>query len=218
MVKHFGLESVGYMGSSPDGNCLFNAIAQGRSGLSAVYVKRYPGSGQQEHTQLRKAAAAILQSDVLLQQVFQEYAGFWIHRYPAIKSAHERDPSVPIGVLAASVIQQDAEWVGTYCIKAVALALQIPIIVINRDGLQLFTRTFGHGGRGTAEIPVVQYPKAGTRRTVAKVLPAEVMDTDTCFVVYNGRDHFWAALRSDSPATEASLRAKFGDTAIDYAV
>jgi hypothetical protein len=37
-MNRLNLQSVGYMGTSPDGNCMFNGVSQGLSGMSAAAI------------------------------------------------------------------------------------------------------------------------------------------------------------------------------------
>lgn len=216
-MERLGLQSVGYMGTSPDGNCLFNAVAQGCSGLSAAFIKQHPGSGQERHIQMRMAAAARLQTDEQLQQLVQADHQHRTSSKPHTRAEHKRSPSAPVASLLGTAVQQDKAWVGGFCIKALALAWNVAIVQLDGSTMQVYTKTHGHGGRMWDTEPAIKYPKAHTRRMVGKEAPAEVFDEDTCFIIYNGRDHFWAALRSGPPVTEAHLQAALGNDCIDHA-
>ena len=167
---------------------------------------------------MRLMAAQELQNNVQLQQLMQERGMYMLNKHPEIRSQMQRDPSALLAPLLASAIQQDRRWVGDWAIKALALAMQTPIIVINDHDLQLYTTSFGTGGRSFEKEAAIKYPRGGTRRVPKKDVPAEVLDPHTCFLVFNGRDHFWAALRSGAHVTKVQLQSAVGEAFIDYAV
>ena len=167
-MERLGLQSVGYMGTSPDGNCLFNAVAQGCSGLSAAFIKQHPSSGQERHTQMRMAAAARLQIDKQLQQLAQADQQLQISGNPHVTAKHKRSPSVPVASSLGADIQQDMAWIGGFCIKALALALNVAIVHLDGSRMQVYTKTHDHGGRMWDTQPAIKYFKAHTRRIVGK--------------------------------------------------
>lgn len=214
MLHDLALLSVGYFGTSPDGNCFFNAVAQCQSGLSAVQIRQSPGSGQERHSYLRNCAAvALQQSDQHCQDLVARDATFIRSTYPEVKSMH---PDLPLACAFGLAIKRDKSWVGGWCIKALAVTLGVNIVVLGSNALQLYTKSYSDS-RGWETSPYIQYPRQQTRRTVGKQVPAEVLDPDTCFMVYNGKDHFWAALRSNAGLTTAQLQARFGAASIDFA-
>lgn len=67
------LQSVGYMCTSPDGNCMFNGVSQRLSGMSAAAICCVqPGNGEDRQAELRSMVVGALLSDVELQAVLQQ--------------------------------------------------------------------------------------------------------------------------------------------------
>ena len=208
------LESIGYFGTSPDGNCLFNALSQARSNVSSAQIHDHPGLGQDEHAQLRHLTAVQLQSNQEFSAILENSALHVCSKYEGLanqwKVAQTGPCPATCAALLASRIQHDKVWVGSWVAQAAALALHRDIIEIQPGRMLLHTKTMDRGGRSFDQESGILYPRAASRKrnTTRKDLPVEALHPATLFVIWNGKDHFWAALRRGAPPSRAAIKKK----------
>ena len=148
MCELLSLGSVGYWGTSPDGNCGVNALAQYLSAYSADEIRQQSGLGQERQAEVRRTAAHFMSNlcgfaERHAMNVSSKYTGM----YEAWKQHQLQGKPVPVADLLAAKVEQDKVWVGNWVIKAIALSLRINIIVLGLSGLSLFTGNLNHSGR-----------------------------------------------------------------------
>lgn len=154
----------------------------------------------------KKADTDTLLTDVELQAVLQHNPQAILSNYAEINVQHKRQPSVPIANLLASAVAKDRVWVGYACVKALAVALGKGIVLICKSALILFTKDLVNGHRSNPDY-YAKYPIGyNTRSVVKRDVPIEALHADTCFLVWNGSNHFWAAVRCAPPPDAAVLQ------------
>lgn len=203
VLRQLRVRSLGCMGTSPDGNCLFNGVSQGLAGGTAEQVLQQPKQGQQRHAELRQQAANELRTNKWCLKQIQLDSVFVMNRDFALKSKHAAQPDVPTALLLASHVEQDKAWAGGYTITALALALHKHIFVVNTHGSALYAKSMDcwqapkdHG----------YYPHGCNSRRSRRIdFPAVVLEDSTVFLIYNGRDHYWAAVRQGVVPRRAEL-------------
>ncbi|DBA94478.1 TPA: hypothetical protein ACH3X1_002071 [Trebouxia sp. C0004] len=122
---------------------------------------------------------------------------------------YKQNPTGGASHLLASAIASPKTWAGTWSIKALAIALHRNFVVINPGKCELYTRDGAVNSRGSQTWPSVFYPRdKHTRKGNNRVdLPSEALDAATCFIVYDGQAHFWAALHDAEPPTLEQMLA-----------
>ena len=140
----------------------------------------------------------------------QDMTDYALNQFPGVTQQHARHPDVPVSQLIATAIRKDKQWAGIWVTKALAIALQRKIMVICTHGSCTYLKTRSEHSRTHGQtVPYIAYPShANTRRAASKYdVPIEALETATCFVVYHGKSHYWAALRSAAPPTQEDLEA-----------
>lgn len=210
-LKTLRLRSLTYSGTCPDGNCLFNAASQCTSGLAYDTLLQQADRGQDQHAALRQKAVDTLQSSESIGRGMQdaETAEYTLGTYPQQLRLYKQNPTAAASHLLASAIASNKTWAGTWSIKALAIALHRNFVVINPERCELYTRDDAVDGRGSQTWPSVFYPRGKrTRKGDNWVdLPSEALDAATCFMVYDGQAHFWAALHDAVPPTLEEMLA-----------
>jgi len=100
-INRLNLQSVGYMGTSPDGNCMFNGVSQGLSGMSAAAICLQPGNGEDRQAELRSMVVDTLLTDAELQAILQHDRQAILSNYAELNVQQKRQPSVhckPVGL------------------------------------------------------------------------------------------------------------------------
>ncbi|DBA78890.1 TPA: hypothetical protein ACH3X1_008772 [Trebouxia sp. C0004] len=211
MLKTLRLQSLTYSGTCPDGNCLFNAASQCTSGHVYDTLIQQADRGQDQHAELRQKAVDMLRSSVWISTGLQDEqtAEYTLGKYPQQLCFTSRTRQGGASQLLASAIASPKTWAGTWSIKALAVALHRNFVVINPEKCELYTRDDAVDSRGSQTWPSVFYPRGKhTRKGNNRVdLPSEALDAATCFIVYDGQAHFWAALRDAEPPTLEQMLA-----------
>ena len=149
-------------------------------------------------------------ADPVVQQQMQDMTDYALNQFPGVTQQHARHPDVPVSQLIATAIRKDKQWAGIWVTKALAIALQRKIMVICTHGSCTYLKTRSEHSRTHGQtVPYIAYPShANTRRAASKYdVPIEALETATCFVVYHGKSHYWAALGSAAPPTQEDLEA-----------
>ncbi|DBA65570.1 TPA: hypothetical protein ACH3X2_003131 [Trebouxia sp. C0005] len=136
-IDRLNLQSVCYMGKSPDGNCMFNGVSQGFSGMSAAAICLQPCNGEDRQAELR--SMVVMHCSLMLQAVLQQDSQAILNNHAEFNVQQKRQPSVPIANLLASAVAKDKVWVGYACVKALAVALGKDVVLICKSALTLFT-------------------------------------------------------------------------------
>ena len=140
-LKLLRLVPLEYMGTSPDGNCLFNDTSQCTSDLSHEEMSQHPFRTQHLQAELRQKAAGLLQTDPWLEKHMSGLQDNAFPGYSNLCSEHCLRPEVPVSQLLASAIINDKAWAGTWCAKALAIVVQHNLVVISTHGLVLYTNS-----------------------------------------------------------------------------
>ena len=106
-IDRLNLQSVGYMGTSPDVKCMFNGVCQGLSGMSAAATCLQPGKGEDRPAELRSIIVDALLTNVELQAVLQQDLQAIVNKHAEIDAQQKRQPSVLIANLLASAVAKD---------------------------------------------------------------------------------------------------------------
>ena len=210
LLELLHLHPLGHFGTAPDGNCLFNGISQCISGLSPSQVSQHKHQGQQHHARLWHEAADVLSADPILQRQMQDMTDYALNRFPGVTQQHALHPDIPLSQLVATAIRKDKQWAGIWVTKALAIALERNIMVISTHGSLMYFKSRSRHSRNSQAVPYAAYPAGvNTRRATTKYdVPIEALEAATCFVVWDGKGHYWAALRSAAPPTQEALTAQ----------
>ena len=106
-LKLLRLVPLGYMATSPDGNCLFNATSQCMSCFTREEMLQHPFRGQHLQAELRHKAAGLLRTDPVFEKNMSELQENVLQGYPHLRSEHCLHPEVPVSQLLASAIIND---------------------------------------------------------------------------------------------------------------
>ncbi|DBA90315.1 TPA: hypothetical protein ACH3X1_003601 [Trebouxia sp. C0004] len=160
---------------------------------------------------MRQKAVDTLRSSVWIGTGLQDEqtAEYTLGKYPQQLCLYKQNPTGGASHLMASAIASPKTWAGTWSIKALAIALHrnfVLTVEVPRHGPQSST----HREEDTRDMALSLLPtgKKHTRKGNNRVdLPSEALDAATCFIVYDGQAHFWAALRDAEPPTLEQMLA-----------
>ena len=82
-------------------------------------------------------------------------------------------------------------WAGDWIMKALAMGLKRNIITISTACMCLHTPELLDVNVEWGKMACVSYPSSQSRQK--RDLPLEVLDKDTWYMVFNGKDHYWPA-------------------------
>lgn len=95
--------------------------------------------------------------------------------------------------------------------KALAVGLQRSIITISTSSMCLHSPEVVDVIAGLGKMAFVSYPSSQSGEE--RHLPLEVLDDRTWYMIYNNRDHYWAAYSAGPVRTQAELEE--GDMVLD---
>lgn len=208
MLVSLSAHSLGYFGTSPDGNCLFNAISQCTSQLNPAQIADHPQHGQHRQAEYRQIAGDVMCSDQTFQQVMRKNVDDILYNNRDIRKQHAAHPEVLIWQQLATLTRKNKQWVGIWAIKALAIALQLDIVVFGLVSTLFYSKSSITDNRYRGkDCPYINYPRgSGTRRNPIRDLPLEALSPATCFVVYHGSGHFWQLYKQEHCQPKNHLR------------
>ena len=109
--------------------------------MSREQLLTQPFKGQQQHASFRRQTAHVLRNDAWFAENIQQDRHSIFISVPILQVQHRHQPDVLVAHLLASHVEQNTEWAGGYAIRALAVAIQRTIVVINTFGSALFLKS-----------------------------------------------------------------------------